>query len=117
MHSEDVFESSASAAPKNEGQETQTSWTCPYCSLRLDVEDFASSLWPRRFAHMSKAHPDKPAGDRVHHMRKYTPVVSATDKILFNERSWNCPFCDCGFPELGKWDREKRLLQLTASPP
>lgn len=46
--------------------------------------------------------PEKPVHDRVHHMQKYNPVVIATNKFFPSERSWNCPLCDCGLPELGK---------------
>lgn len=83
-------------------------WTCPYCHIVFHVSDQKNRLSQRRRDHLNKQHPHE-RGSKHDDLREYTPVVMAVKNLPPQQVAWECPFCECCLPTLGKWDHDKAV--------
>ena len=86
-----------------------TMWTCPLCE-EVFVPLKNKPLNRQRNNHLRARHSEVELGDPRLHLRHRVAVVTATNQIPLEQRSWTCPFCDKGLPEMeSRSSREKSI--------
>ena len=86
-----------------------TMWTCPLCE-EVFVPLKNKPLYRQRNNHLRVRHSEVELGDPRLHLRHRVAVVTATNQIPLEQRSWACPFCDKGLPEMeSRSSREKSI--------
>ena len=86
----------------------QRVWTCPYCCLEIKASTGAA-LSAKRGNHLQARHKDRDKGtdDTI---RPKGLIISASESIPINERSWSCPFCPKGLPGcVSRYQKEESI--------
>lgn len=82
-------------------------WTCPYCHLEITAPT-TKKRSERRSNHLKYRHKDRKLG-ALDTNRVFLPPTPTSQYIPLDQRSWTCPICKEGLPDLAKWPKEKSI--------
>ena len=85
-------------------QKRHTVWQCPECQTKLEGE--YHWVMPARLRHWASRHPEKP---RSLIQRPPISNFEVTSALPPEQRSWSCPLCDAGLPDLPPQDRKRAI--------
>lgn len=82
-------------------------WTCPYCTMVITAPT-SKKRTEKRSNHLANRHPERKVNQNDV-IRRLTPPVPVSEYIPMDQRSWTCPVCNGGLPDMSKGQKEKSI--------